>query len=194
MVRLFGKAVAIPGGDWRSRENLLYLCAFLLAVGIVTAAVLLHTHLSFSHLGYTGIAISALLASGSLVVPIPALAAVCTASVFLVPLLVAAIAGTAETVGELTGYFLGYSGRGFFTGGRLYRKLEGWMRQRGWLVLFLLAVIPNPAFDIGGVAAGALRYPLWAFLGVVLVGKLIKFVIIVHACIYGIQWVTRLLV
>jgi membrane protein YqaA with SNARE-associated domain len=191
-MKLLRQAMAIPVGDWCSRESFLYLSAFLAAVAVIVAAALLHSHLSFSHLGYTGIAISALLASGGLVIPVPALAAACAASVFLVPILVAVIAGTSETVGELTGYFLGFSGRGFLTRGALYQKLEGWMRQRGWLVLFLLAVIPNPIFDVAGIAAGALRFPVWAFMGVVLAGKLIKFVAIVYACVYSIHWVTQL--
>lgn len=191
-MKLFDKAAAIPRVDWRSRENLLRLGAFLVAAVVVATAAFLHSHLSFSHLGYTGIAISALLASGGLVLPIPALAVACTASVFLVPALVAVIAGTAETVGELSGYFLGYSGRGIITRWKLYQRLEGWMRQRGWLVLFLMAAIPNPLFDVAGVAAGALRYPVWGFLGVVLVGKLIKFIAIVYGCVYGIQWIMRL--
>lgn len=193
-MRLLHRAVAVPRRDWRSRENLLRLGAFLAAAAIVTAAALAHSYLSFSHLGYTGIAVSALLASGGLVIPVPALAAACAASVFLVPLLVATIAGTAETVGELSGYFLGYSGRGLLTQRGLYRRLEGWMRRRGWLVLFLLSVVPNPVFDAAGVAAGVLRYPLWGFLGVVLAGKLIKFTAIVYACAYGIRWVTRIFV
>ena len=66
------------------------------------------------------------------------------------------------------------------------------MRRRGWVLLFLISVIPNPIFDIIGVAAGALRYPLWRFLAVVCVGKLIKFVTFAYACTYSIGWITEL--
>ena len=193
-MKLLDKAAAIPTADCQSRENQLRLSAFLAAVAVIATAALLHNHLSFSHLGYTGIAVSSLLSGGGLVLPVPALAVACTASVFLVPVLVAVIAGTAETIGELSGYFLGYSGHGIITRWKLYHQLEGWTRQRGWLVLFLLAAIPNPVFDVAGVAAGALRYPIWGFLAVVLVGKLIKFVAVVYACIYGIQWIMRVFV
>ncbi len=48
---------------------------------------------------------TALLASGSMILPVPALATVCAASAFLVPLYVGLVAGGAETVGELTGFF-----------------------------------------------------------------------------------------
>jgi membrane protein YqaA with SNARE-associated domain len=193
-MRFLSKTVAIPQVNWRARENLLRLAVFLVVIGLVLAAFLLRNHLPLSQLGYTSIAISALLSSGSLVLPIPALAAICAASVFLIPFLVAVIAGIAETIGELTGYMLGYSGRNVFRRGRLYTRLERWMQRRGWLVLLMLSAIPNPVFDAAGVAAGALRYPLWGFLSVVLAGKLIKFLILAHACAFGIRWITRLLV
>ena len=103
--------------------------------------------------------------------PVPALAAVCTSSVFLIPLLAGLIAGSSEAVGELTGYFLGYTGLDIRRWGHLYQRLETWMRRRGWLVLFLVSLIPNPIFDVVGVAAGALRYPLLGFPSVVWVGQ-----------------------
>ena len=54
---------------------------------------------------------------------------------------------------------------------RISQRLGIWMRRPGWLLLFLLAFIPNPVFDLAGVTAGALRYPLERFLAVVLTGK-----------------------
>ena len=153
---------------------------------------MLRAQLTLDRVGYGGVALSALVASGGIIVPVPALATVCTASAFLNPLLIGLIAGFAETLGETTGYFLGYSGRAVITKTRIYQRMEGWMRRRGWMLLFLISVIPNPIFDIIGVAAGALRYPLWRFLAVVLVGKLIKFITFAYACFYGIEWLTGL--
>ncbi len=175
---------------WGSRENLLRLGVFLAVAGAVAAAFLLQDRLTLAQAGYAGIGLAALIASAGLILPVPALAAVCVASAFLNPLFIGLIAGTAETVGELTGYFLGYSGRGVVSQGRLYRRLEGWMRRRGWLLLFVVSLIPNPVFDLVGVTAGALRYPLVSFLGVVLAGKLIKFVSLAYACYLGISWLT----
>ena len=176
---------------WSSRENLLRLGVFLAVAGAVGAAFLLQDRLTLSQVGYAGIGLAALIASAGLILPVPALAAVCAAGAFLDPLLIGLVAGVAETVGELTGYFLGYSGRGVVSRGRLYRRLEGWMRQRGWLLLFAVSLVPNPVFDLVGVTAGALRYPLGSFLAVVLVGKLIKFVAFAYACSLSISWLTR---
>jgi membrane protein YqaA with SNARE-associated domain len=187
-------AAAIPQVNWRGRENFLRLTIFLTVVGVIVAAFLLHSHISVYHLGYAGVALSALLASGGLIVPVPALAAVCVASLFLFPLLIGIIAAVAETLGELTGYFLGYSGRGILRRRQFYQRLESWMQRRGWLLLLALSAIPNPVFDIVGITAGALRYPLWSFLAVVLVGKLLKFISLAYACAFSIEWFTRLFV
>ncbi len=194
-MRLFSRAVAaILQVNWLARENILRLTILLAVIGVIVAAFLLHSHISVYHLGYAGVALSALLASGGLIVPVPALAAACVASLFFFPLLIGIIAGTAETAGELTGYFLGYSGRGIIRRRPFYLRLESWMRQRGWLLLLILSVIPNPVFDIVGMTAGALHYPLWSFLAVVLVGKLIKFIAFAYACAFSIEWLTRLFV
>ena len=168
------------------------LGVFLAVLATAGMAFLLRDQFTLDQVGYGGVALSALVASGGIIVPVPALATVCTASAFLNPLLIGLIAGFAETLGETTGYFLGYSGRAVITKTRIYQRMEGWMRRRGWMLLFLISVIPNPIFDIIGVAAGALRYPLWRFLAVVLVGKLIKFLTFAYACTYSIEWLTGL--
>jgi len=111
-------------------------------------------------------------------------------AVFLNPLLVGLIAGSAESVGELSGYYLGYTGRDVLARSRLYQRLESWMRRRGWLLLFVVSLIPNPIFDVVGIAAGALRYPIWGFLAVVWVGKVLKFLVFAYACNAGADWLT----
>jgi membrane protein YqaA with SNARE-associated domain len=185
-------AGATPRHRWRNPENLLRLGVLLAVLAVAGAAILLYQRLDLTQIGYMAVAITALVASGGLIIPVPALATACTTSAFLNPAFIGLIAGTGETLGELTGYFLGYSGRGVMQNSRLYQRLEGWMRRRGWLVLFLLALIPNFLFDVAGVAAGALRYPLWKFLGIVWVGKLMKFLIIAYSCTYSVEWLTGL--
>ena len=128
-----------------------------------------------------------LVGSAGLVIPVPALAVTCITATFLNPAAVAVIAGMAGTVGELTGYFLGHSGRGLIDQSRFYQKVEYWMRKRGWLLLFVISAVPNPVFDVAGIAAGALRYPLWRFMLAVGLGKQVKFFIIAYACHYSLQ-------
>ena len=186
-------SVLATRSHWLKGENLLRLGMFLAVVGVVVAAILLHEKLTLDRVGYAGLGLTVILASGGLVLPIPSLATACAAGVFLNPLYAALVAGSAGALGELTGYFLGYSGRGVLDRSRLYHRMEGWMRRRGWLLLFLVALIPNPIFDLVGIAAGALRYPLWRFLGIVWAGKLLKFLLLAYACAYGGEWLTDLL-
>ncbi len=181
-------AILISRPHWRSYQNLLRLVVFLAVLVIVGLAIFLRDKIDFDQAGYAGLALTVLVASGGLVLPVPALAAACTAGVPLDPLYVALVAGSAGTLGELTGYFLGYSGRGVLNKSRLYVRLERWTRRRGWLVLFLFALIPNPIFDVVGIAAGALRYPLWRFLAIVFAGKLGKFLAVAFACKESIGW------
>ena len=192
-MKLFSQSAGTtPRRRWRNSENLRRLGVLLAVFALAGASILIYKKLDLTQIGYGAVAITALVASGGLIIPVPALATSCAASAFLNPVFIGLIAGTGETLGELTGYFLGYSGRGVMQNSRLYRRLEGWMRVRGWLVLFLLALIPNILFDVAGIAAGALRYPLWKFLGVVWVGKLMKFLIIAYSCAYSIEWLTGL--
>ena len=185
-------AILISRPRWRSYENLLRLAVFLAVLVIAGLAIFLREKIEYEQLGYAGLALTVLVASGGLVLPVPSLAAACTASTFLNPFYLALVASSAGTLGELTGYFLGYSGRGVLNESRLYLRLERWTRRRGWLVLFLFALIPNPIFDIVGIAAGALRYPLWRFLGILFAGKLGKFLVLAYACAYSVEWLTDL--
>jgi membrane protein DedA with SNARE-associated domain len=56
----------------------------------------------------------------------------------------------------------------------MYERLERWMQRNGSATIFVLSTIPNPIFDLAGIAAGALRFPLERFLVSCWVGKTIK--------------------
>ena len=182
--------------DWTKPENLVRLGILVLVIAAIVAAFMLRDNFGASEVGYGVVALSALVASAGLVIPVPALATACATAIALSPFLVALIAATAESAGELSGYYIGYTGRDVLGRSRTYRRLEGWMHQkgrgRGWLLLFAVSVVPNPIFDIVGIAAGALRFPVFGFLAVVWPGKLLKFLIFAYACHYGADWLTGL--
>ena len=175
--------------DWRRKENRLRLALFVAAIAMAVAAFLLRNQLTLTQAGYGGIALASLIASAGLIIPVPALGAVCLGGAFaLNPVIVGLVAGSAETVGELTGYLFGYSGQGMVQRSRLYLRLETWMRRREWFplaLLFLLSLVPNPVFDVVGLAAGALRVPIWKFLSTVWVGKTLKFIAVAYLCAHG---------
>ncbi|MDA1128928.1 MAG: VTT domain-containing protein [Chloroflexi bacterium] len=178
--------------DWRKPENLVRLAILMVVIAAIAAALLLRGSFGATQVGYGAVALSALVASAGLVIPVPALATACATALFLNPFLVGVIAGSAETTGELSGYYLGYTGRDVLSRSRIYQRLERWMRRKGWLLLFIASLIPNPIFDVVGIAAGALRYPIWGFLAVVWLGKVLKFLIFAYACKAGSDWLTGL--
>jgi membrane protein YqaA with SNARE-associated domain len=53
------------------------------------------------------------------------------------------------------------------------------------------AIIPNPFFDVLGIAAGSIGYPIKRFLGVVFIAKSIKSTGIAYLCFLGIDSFVR---
>ena len=103
------------------------------------------------------------------------------------------LAGSAQALGELSGYIAGLTGQGLLQRSRYYPRMERWMRRHGTLILFCMAVIPNPVFDIAGMAAGSTGYSVRKFLAVLLVAKSLRSVGIAYGCYHGISFVERLI-
>jgi uncharacterized membrane protein YdjX (TVP38/TMEM64 family) len=62
----------------------------------------------------------------------------------------------------------------------IYETMEGWMRKYGEWVILLLAFIPNPAFDMAGIIAGALRMKVANFLVWCWIGKVLKMLLFAY--------------
>jgi membrane protein YqaA with SNARE-associated domain len=154
----------------------------LLILGISIAIFVFRDQ--FAHLaaiGYPGIFLVSLMGNATIILPAPSLALIFAMGSALPPVLVGLSAGIGEALGELTGYAAGASGRGVVENQKMYQRLEAWMRHRGGITIFLLSAIPNPFFDLAGIAAGTLRYPLWRFLFFCWVGKTVKTVLVAWA-------------
>ena len=128
----------------------------------------------FERYGYPGIFLISLFSNATLVLPVPGLAVTALGGVVFNPLWVGLVSGPGFALGELTGYLAGYSGRAALEKPERYGRIEGWMERWGAGVLFLLSAIPNPLFDLAGMAAGAMRFPLWRFLVICWLGKTVK--------------------
>jgi len=144
-------------------------------------------------IGYPGIFLVSLLGNATIILPAPSLALVFAMGSALPPLLVGLAAGVGEALGELTGYAAGFGGRAVIEDQKVYDRLEDWMERRGGITVFVLSVFPNPFFDLAGIAAGTLRYPLWRFLLVCWVGKTIKTTVVAWAGSQSITLVEQLL-
>lgn len=143
--------------------------------------------------GLPGVFLLSILSNATLVLPAPGLLFIFAAGGLFNPVAVAIAAGAGAIIGELTGYLAGFSGRAVIERTKVYERLEQLTdRYGGWSIL-ALAAIPNPFFDLAGVAAGALRMPVLTFLIWGFVGKTIKMLGIAYAGAASIDWLIDLL-
>jgi len=139
--------------------------------------------------GYTSIWFLAFIGAALVFLPVSSLAAVCVAAaVDLNPFLIAVVAGSAEALGELTGYLAGMGGKAVFERNRFYLRFKNLFSRYAALTLLVGSIIPNPLFDIMGVAAGSILYPVRKFLLLVFIGKVVKFTWVSLGCYYGMAW------
>jgi len=170
-----------------SKERKIQLLA--LAAGVAFAAALWlfrNTITGLESVGYPGVLVLSALGSGTFIFPVPALASVCGLSLVLSPPIVGLLSGIGEATGELSGYAIGYGTRGALEKQRFYQKTTQWMERRGTLALFIVSIIPNPFFDVVGIAAGSTRFPLIRFFITVWIGKSLKGIMVAYTCWYGI--------
>jgi membrane protein YqaA with SNARE-associated domain len=173
-----GGVASIDSATRRTRTRCLRLLALLLVIAATVAGVLWRHRLGrFVSYGYPGIFLISLVGNATVIFPAPSLALVFALGGVLDPILVGLAAGLGETLGELTGYLAGYSGQTVIENREIYDRLHGWMRQYGLATIFFLSVFPSPFFDLAGIAAGALRFPIGYFLLSCWLGKTLKTII-----------------
>jgi len=91
------------------------------------------------------------------------------------------VASIGAALGEITSYFAGYWGRAIITDKyqKGYSKVDHWMRSYGAPAIFVFSLTPLP-FDLVGIAAGTLRFPLWKFLLYCWAGRLVRSLLIIY--------------
>jgi membrane protein DedA with SNARE-associated domain len=152
----------------------------------------------FGDLGYAGIFLANLAGSATLFIPVPALTAAAQALIVsaagtLSPFWVGVLGGLGMAVGEVTAYVAGMAAsviakeEDFKPPSRLQPIITKVTRWIDWLMdhygmptLFVLAIIPNPIFEIAGWTAGATRYPFWKFMLALTPGKICRGLILAY--------------
>ena len=164
----------------------------IVVVAALGAAVYFRDRLKeLERYGYAAVFLVGLVSNATLILPVPGLAVSSVMGGVFNPWIVGLVGGVGQALGELTGYLAGYSGQTLVDGNPTYNRLTRWMQRYGALTIFVLAVIPNPVFDLGGMAAGTLRFPLWKFLASCTAGKVIKNIAFALAGYYGISLLLR---
>ncbi len=174
--------------------NLLRLAILLLVIGISLYIFSIRADVArWANYGYAGIFVISVLANATVLLPAPGIALVLALGSVFSPALVALAAGAGAAVGEMSGYAAGFSGQGILQQTRLYDQLASWMRRYGALTTFVLAAVPNPFFDLAGMAAGAMRMPVHKFFLWCLAGKTIKMLMFAYTGAYASGWLLNIL-
>ena len=100
------------------------------------------------------------------------------------PVIVGLVGGAGAAIGEIVGYMAGYAGRGIVENNKLYQRLVGWVRRWGAIAIFIFALVPL-FFDLVGLAAGVLRFPLWKFILICWLGRTILYVVFIVLAALG---------
>ncbi|MFC2034645.1 TVP38/TMEM64 family protein [Chloroflexota bacterium] len=144
----------------------------------------------FERYGYSGAFIIGLVSTATIILPVPGILLIIALGTTLNPVLIGLISAMGGSIGEMTGYMLGRSGRGFTRNSKIFVRAEGWMRRRGFITIFLFSLIPFLPLDIVGVVSGILRFPIWKFLLAGFLGKTILHIVLIRTGTWG--WDTLL--
>ncbi len=162
-----------------------HLLLAILPLALVTSYVVI-VRPDLGHLaayGYAGVFALMAIGNATVLLPMPGLATVVAAGMVWNPLLVGLAGGTGGALGELVGYLAGHGVHAYMEGrrARWLQRVQKAVRRYGFPAVILLAAIPNPFFDIVGLAAGSLGYPPWRFYLAVALGNTVKCTMVAYA-------------
>lgn len=161
-----------------SRKILTRILILILVIGITILLIKYRDDVqAFGHYGYPGIFLVSIFSNATLIFPIPGVVFTSAMGAVFNPFGVAIAAGIGAAIGEMTGYLAGFSGQVIIDRKDWYDRLTMWMRKYGNLTILVMAFIPNPVFDLAGVAAGMLKMPVARFLIWCSLGKILKMLV-----------------
>ena len=174
--------------DWKT--TILRVLALVAVVGITVLVFSIRDRVEeFAAFGYPGIFLIALLANATVFLPAPGVAVVFAMGAIFNPIFVGLAAGTGGALGELSGYLAGYSGQAVIERMDVYNRIDPWIKKYGGWAILILSAVPNPFFDIAGVAAGMSKMPMARFLFFCWLGQLIKMTLFALAGAYSLNWI-----
>lgn len=175
-------------GRSKFQMNVLRILALLSVIGITVYIYMIRDRVDdFAAFGYPGIFVIALLANATILLPAPGVAIIYAMGAVFNPFGVGLAAGTGGALGELSGYLAGFSGQAVIERTDVYDRIKPWVSKYGGWAIMVLSAIPNPFFDVAGIAAGMAKMPVRTFLFFIWIGQLIKMTLFALAGKYSIQ-------
>ena len=168
--------------------NLLRVLALFAVIGITLYVFSIRNRVEqFAVFGYPGVFLIALLANATVLLPAPGVAVIYAMGAIFNPFGVGLAAGTGGALGEVSGYLAGFSGQAVIERMDIYDRIKPWVNRYGGWAILVLSAIPNPFFDVAGIAAGISKMPLRTFLFFTWIGQLIKMTMFALAGHYSIN-------
>ena len=166
------------------RKILEIIFVVLIAALSVTIFVLRDKIQNVGEVGYLGLFLLCFLANCTVLLPSPSLMVAASCALIMNPWLVAVFAALGSALGEFVGYALGTVTKDLSPKfERLLDMLTARIHDQT-LIVFLLALLPLPLFDVAGVYCGGTRMNVFRFFLACLLGKFIK--MLVYTRIYDI--------
>lgn len=157
-----------------------------------------------TEMGYPGVVIISFLGNAAILFPLPYMGVAfilggvrdLSGTIFVFdPWLIGILGGLGATIGEVTGYALGYAGNRFIeeeqTNGFL-QIIEKYPRATP-LVLWFLAATPIPD-DVVIIPLGIARYPFWKVFIPQLIGKIMFLTGVAWAGRLSLEWIENLII
>ena len=152
-----------------------------LAIGI-TVVLLSDQIAALGDLGYIGAFLVSLMGSATILVPVPSWAVVVGLAKTLDPVVLGLAAGIGSSIGELTAYIFGNGVASLLEERKKdFERHKEWIRKNDFWAIFVLSFLPNPFFDVAGLAAGAAKVHWLRFVAFCAVGRVLRFILFGYA-------------
>ncbi len=165
-------------------KNRLLVTRILALAGVIAISVFIFSirdrAVEYEKYGYAGVFVISFMAYATVFLPAPGVALIAAIGTVMNPAWVGVVAGLGAAGGEIVGYAAGYSGRGLAEKAKTYQRLVSLTDRYGLWVVFVLAVIPNPVFDLAGAAAGTLKMRIVPFFLACWAGETIKMLLFAY--------------
>lgn len=166
---------------WRKYFEVVLLL-FILAFSV--AIFLLRDKLTeVGKVGYLGLFLLCVLANSTVLLPSPSLMVAASCALVMDPLLVALVASIGSSVGELVGYAFGTASQDCSPKFHLLLEKLNAKIHNDTLLVFILAVLPLPLFDVIGIYSGGTKMNLLKFFAACFAGKFLK--MLVYTNLFG---------
>lgn len=170
----------------RLKDKTIPILTLLLVIAITVVLFLFRDRVAdLGNYGYLGAFLISLISSATIILPVPGMLLIFALGAAFNPILVGLAAAFGGTLGEITGFMLGYSGRRILPGDKIYIRAENWLKKWGMMTVFIFSLVPPLPIDIIGIVAGTLRFPLWKFLLACFLGKALLYTGMAFAGAWG---------